>query len=208
MEPFIPLLILLVVLGLPALWVIGTYNRFVRVRQHIRESWSGIEVEMKRRYDLIPNLVETVKGYARHERDTLEQIVALRNRAQANHGEASSQAVDESALMIGMKKVFALIERYPQIKSDTHFLALQKELALTEDRIAASRRFYNGNIREMNQLCTTFPSNVVAGMFGFRPGTFFELDSSAERVVPHTDFGSAESKSRGQRSTKAPPTHS
>ena len=89
--------------------------------------------------------------------------------------------------MIGMKKLFALVENYPQLKSDSHFLALQKELALTEDRIAATRRFYNGNVREMNQLCTMFPSNIVAGMFGFEPGTFFELDRTAERVVPHID---------------------
>jgi len=178
------LIIIAVVLFVPLLWFIGTYNKFARLRQHIKESWSGIDVEMKRRYDLIPNLVQTVKGYAQHERDTLEEITKLRTKAMANHGEASSQAVDESALMIGMKKLFALVENYPDLKADTHFLALQKELSLTEDRIAAARRFYNGNIREMNQMCRTFPSNLVAKMFDFRPGTFFELDHEAERVVP------------------------
>ncbi len=193
MEILIPLLVLFVALAVPGFWLIGTYNKFARLRQHIRESWSGIEVEMKRRYDLIPNLINTVRGYAAHERETLEQIVQLRNQAQANHGEASSQAVDETKLMLGMKKLFALIESYPQLKADTHFLALQKELALTEDRIAASRRFYNGNIREMNQMCATFPSNLVARIFGFRPGTFFELDRAAERVVPQIEFDAAKS---------------
>jgi LemA protein len=174
-----------VALLLPAIWVIANYNRFARLRQHIRESWSGIEVEMKRRYELIPNLVETVKGYARHERDTLEQVVALRNKAMDNHGSAASQAVDESALMIGMKRLFALVESYPQLKADAHFLALQKELALTEDRIAAARRFYNANVREMNQMCAMFPTNILASVFGFTSVSFFELDSAAERVVPH-----------------------
>ena len=188
----VPLLLVLIVLAIPGLWLIGTYNRFVRLRQHIRESWSGIDVEMKRRYNLIPNLVNTVKAYARHERETLEQIIALRNKAQANHGDACSQALDESALMIGVKKLFALVENYPQLKSDAHFLALQKELALTEDRIAASRRFYNGNIREMNQLCAAFPTNLVAQMFSFKPGTYFQLDSAAESAVPRIDFTAAD----------------
>jgi LemA protein len=158
-----------------------------RLRQHIKESWSGIDVEMKRRYELIPNLVETVKGYAKHERTTLEQITALRNKAMCNHGPASSQAVDESALMIGMKKLFALVENYPQLKADTHFLALQKELALTEDRIAAARRFFNANVRDMNQLCQVFPTNLIARAFRFTGGEYFTLDSEAERIVPRVE---------------------
>lgn len=188
MDLLLPLAIIAAVLLLPAIWLVAMYNRFARLRQHIRESWSGIDIELKRRYELIPNLVETVKGYAKHERETLDQVVTLRNRAMENHGPAASQAVDESALMIGMKRLFALVENYPQLKADTHFLALQRELALTEDRIAAARRFYNGNIREMNQLCQTFPTNILAGVFGFESGSFFELDSEAERAVPHVEM--------------------
>jgi len=158
------------------------------LRQHIRESWSDIDVEMKRRYELIPNLVATVKGYAAHERETLTQVIELRNKAMASNGTAASQAVDESALMLGVKKLFAVVERYPQLRADVNFLALQKELANTEDRIAASRRFFNANVRDMNQLCQTFPTNLIAGWFKFSAGEFFQLDSQAERVVPRTEF--------------------
>ncbi len=184
----------LIAVGVAALlfliWLIATYNRFVRTGQHLKESWADIDVELKRRYDLIPNLVETVKGYAKHERDTLEAVVRLRNIAAANHGTAASQGVDESALMMGVKRLFALAEAYPELKADTHFAHLQRELANTEDRIAAARRFFNGNVREMNQLCATFPSNVVAGIFSFHPQTFFELASEAERVVPRLNLAS------------------
>ena len=177
-----------VVVLLPLVWLIATFNRFVRVRQHLKESWADIDVELKRRYDLIPNLVETVKGYAAHERETLEKVVELRDRAAANHGPASSQAADESALMLGLKQVFAIAEAYPRLKADANFLELQRELANTEDRIAASRRFYNGNVRDLNQLRETFPSNLIAGVFGFEGGTFFELESAAERVVPRVQL--------------------
>ncbi|MFM9994454.1 MAG: LemA family protein [Phycisphaerales bacterium] len=189
-----PGLVILVVVGVPVLlaliWLIGTYNRFVRVRQHLRESWSDIDVELKRRYDLIPNLVETVKGYAAHERETLETVVRLRNKAAANEGPAGSQAADENALMLGLKRLFVVVEAYPQLKADANFLRLQDELANTEDRVAAARRFYNGNVRELNQLCEMFPTNLVAGMFGIAPATFFELSSEAERVVPRVAVAS------------------
>ena len=182
----LPTLIIIGVLFLVALsWVIVNYNRMARLRQHIAESWSDIDVELKRRYDLIPNLVETVKGYAKHEKQVLEEVTALRNKAVASTGRAASQAVDESSLLIAMGKLFAVVENYPQLKADTSFLALQKELANTEDRVAASRRFFNGNVREMNQLTQTFPTNLLASMFGFQIGDYFELDSAAERVVPH-----------------------
>ncbi len=184
-----PLLIILAVfLLVPLAWLIANYNRLARVRQHIRESWSDIDVEMKRRYELIPNLVETVKGYASHERDTLERVIELRNRAAANHGDPASQAVDESALMLGVKQLFAVVENYPRLRADANFLALQKELANSEDRIAAARRFFNGNVREMNQLCQTFPTNLIASWFGFRTSEFFELESQAERVVPRVEI--------------------
>ena len=181
----------LVIIGSAALlvlvWIIVNYNRFARLRQHVRESWSDIDVELKRRYELIPNLVETVKGYAAHEKEVLDEVTTLRNRAVASGGSAATQAVDETALMLGLKKLFAVVEAYPDLKADTSFLALQRELANTEDRIAASRRFYNANIREMNQLCETVPTNMLASIFGFTGGNYFELESEAERVVPRVE---------------------
>ncbi len=182
------LFFLLVPVVLAGVWFIVVFNRFVRLRQHLRESWADIDVQLKRRYDLIPNLVETVKAYARHERETLEAVVRLRDTARANEGRVSSQAADESSLMRGVKRLFAVAEAYPELKADRHFLALQRELADTEDRIAAARRFYNGNVREMNTLCETFPTNSAAKLFGFRPAEYFELASDTERVVPRVEF--------------------
>lgn len=181
MEVLVPVAIVAL---LPLVWLIATYNRFARLRVHLRESWSDIDVEMKRRYDLIPNLVETARGYAQHEQAVLEEVSELRSRALASQGTAAQQAVDETALMIGLKRLFAVVEAYPDLKADTHFLALQTELANTEDRIAAARRFYNGNVRDLNQLCEQFPSSIVAGMCGFQRADYFELASDAERVVP------------------------
>jgi len=172
------------ILLLVLIWFIANYNRFVRLRHHVKESWADIDVELKRRYDLIPNLVETVKGYAKHEREVLERVVELRNQARANEGSAESQAKDENVMLHALKSVFALSEAYPDLKSDRHFLELQNELALTEDRIAAARRFFNGNVRDMRNLREMFPTSIVANMFGFEVPTYFELDSDAERVVP------------------------
>lgn len=186
MEPITLLLIVLVGL-LPCLWFLLNYNRMARLKQQIRESWSDIDVELKRRYELIPNLVETVRGYALHERTTLERIIELRNRAKANVGSAASQAADESALLIEMKKLFAVAEGYPPLKADAGFQALQKQLATTENRIAAARRFFNGNVREMNQLCQTIPTNLIAALFRFDGGGYFELDSDLERIVPRVE---------------------
>lgn len=186
-STLIALLILAAVVILLLVWLIANYNRLTRLQQHIRESWHDVDVELKRRYDLIPNLVETVKGYAAHERETLTQVVELRNRAAANNGPADSQAADESALMLALRRIFVLAEGYPQLRADAHFLALQKELAETEDRIAAARRFYNANVREMNQLCMMFPTNVLANAFGFTQSTYFELSGEAERAVPRVN---------------------
>src|SRR5438045_2264696 len=147
------LIVIAAIVLLPLIWLAAMYNRFQNLQQYIRESWADIDVEMKRRYDLIPNLVETVKGYATHEQQTLQQVIELRNRAAASTGSAESQATDESALMIGLKQLFVVAENYSQLKADAHFLALQKELANTEDRIAAARRFFNANVRELNQMC-------------------------------------------------------
>ena len=188
MEAYAVLILLAACVLMPMVWLIANFNRFVRVRQQIRESWADIDVELKRRYELIPNLVETVKGYTKHERDVLESVIKLRNKAMANEGPASGQAVDETALQIGVKRLFAVAEAYPTLKADAHFLALQQELANTEDRIAAARRFFNGNVREMNQLCGLFPTSFIASAFGFEPATYFELSSEAERVVPRVEL--------------------
>jgi LemA protein len=178
----------LFILAVALIWVMATVNRFVRLRQHLRESWADIDVELKRRYDLIPNLVETVKGYARHEKEVLVRLVELRNLAVASQGSASSQAKDESELLVGLKQVFALAEGYPDLKADRNFLELQRQLALTEDRIAAARRFYNGNARTLNVLRETVPTNLLAKMMNVERAAFFELTSEAERVIPRVDL--------------------
>jgi LemA protein len=183
------MIFLLVILAIVLIWGIATVNRFVRLRQHIRESWSDIDVELKRRYDLIPNLVETVKGYAIHEREVLERVVELRNRAMANTGSPGSQGGDESQLLLGLKQVFALAEGYPDLKADQHFLELQRELARTEDRIAAARRFYNGNVRTLNALRESVPTNLVAGLLSIQAQTYFQLESVQERAVPQVGDG-------------------
>ena len=180
-----------IVVLVPLIWWITIYNRFVRLKHGIKESWADIDVELKRRYELIPNLVETVKGYAKHEREVLDRVVKLRNQAAANHGSAESQARDENALLTGVKSLFAVVENYPQLKADANFRALQEELAVTEDRIAAARRFFNGNVREMRNLRESFPTSVVGTAMGIELPTFFELDDANERVVPRVDLGAA-----------------
>lgn len=185
------LIVIAVLVIIPLIWVIAIYNRLVKTRQHVRDSWAGIDVELKRRYDLIPNLVETVKGYAAHERETLETVVELRNKAVASTGPAASQSADEQKLALGLQRLFAVAEAYPQLKADANYLALQKELAITEDRIAAARRFYNGNVRDMNTLCESFPTNILANAFGFERVTFFELTNETERVVPRVSLDAA-----------------
>ena len=181
--------VLFVVVLIPAIWVIVTYNTLVRLRQHVRESWSGIDTELQRRYDLIPNLVETVKGYAAHERETLEAVIAARNRAAASKGSPASQAADENALVGSLKQLFAVSESYPDLKASENFLALQAELANTEDRIAAARRFYNANVRDINTRIGVFPSNLIASMFGFGVEEFFEIEDASVRVAPRVDVG-------------------
>lgn len=189
MDNLVVLAVVGVILLVPLLWWIVTYNRFVRLKHGVKESWADIDVELKRRYELIPNLVATVKGYAKHEADVLERVTALRNTAMHNHGSAASQAKDENALLLGMKSLFAVAEAYPQLKSDANFRALQEELAVTEDRIAAARRFFNGNVRELRNLRESFPTSIVAGAMGIEEPTFFELDDANERVVPRVDLG-------------------
>ncbi|MBN1867697.1 LemA family protein [Candidatus Sumerlaeota bacterium] len=179
-----PFVILGVVVLIPLVWFIATYNGLVRLRNFCRESWSGIDTELKRRYDLIPNLVETVKGYAQHERETLENVVAARTRAVNSTGSPASQARDENALIGSLRSLLAVAENYPDLKANQNFLRLQDELVNTEDRIQAARRFYNANVRDLNTRVEVIPSNIVASLFGFRKEDYFEIDSAIERAAP------------------------
>ena len=169
-----------IAVALPMAW----YNKLVRLRQLIRESWGNVDVQLRRRYDLIPNLVNTVKGYASHEKDVLERVVEARNRAQANTGAVGSQSEDERRLVDATRQLFAVIENYPQLKASASFLALQRELVDTEDRIAAARRFYNANVREYTVSRTTFPTMLVAGFGDFPPADYFEVDDHTIRAAP------------------------
>ena len=183
MEPW---MIVVGVALIPLIWLIGTYNGLVRLRQHVTESWSGIDTELKRRYDLIPNLIEVCKGYAKHEKQTFEMVVRARTEAMAEKGGVKDQARKEDALTRGLGTMLAVAEDYPDLKASTHFAQLHDELTNTEDRIQASRRFYNANVRDMNTRCEAFPSNVIASMFGFEKVDYFEIQAM-ERSVPRVD---------------------
>lgn len=180
--------IALIILAIILLWVALNYNQLVRIRQQVSESWSNIDTELKRRYDLIPNLVEAVKGYAAHERETLTAVIEARDQARNSQGTPSHQAVDEKKLVGSMNKLLAVAEGYPDLKASENFLALQKELANTEDRIQAARRFYNANVRDLNTRIEVFPSNIIASLFNFIPAEFFEVESSAIRQVVDISF--------------------
>jgi LemA protein len=161
------------------IWFIGTYNGLVRMRNHCRESWSGIDTELKRRHDLIPNLVATVKGYAAHEERVLQQITESRTRATGAGNRVAELCAAENELVRGVRSVFAVAE-----KADGQFLRLQEELVETEDRIQASRRFYNANVRDLNTRVESLPSSLVAGMASIGTQEFFEVESLAIRVAP------------------------
>lgn len=171
---------LVVLVAVPALYVMFTYNDFVGLRVRIKEAWSDIEVQMKRRYDLIPNLVETVKGYARHEAGTLEKVTRARAEALDNHGTPGEQARSENMLTGALKSLFALSESYPDLKANDGFVHLQRDLALIEEKIQAARRYYNGTVRNNNTKVARFPSNLVARQFEFKDAEFFELDEDED----------------------------
>ena len=182
------LYVLLIIVLAVIVWVIATYNTLVRLRQHCRESWASIDTELQRRYDLIPNLVSTVKGYAAHERATLEAVVEARNRAVASTGSPEAQAADENELVGTLKRLLAVVERYPDLKASDNFLALQRELANTEDRIQAARRFYNANVRDINTRIEVVPSNLIASTFKFEHHEFFQIEAACVRAVPNVDL--------------------
>ncbi|MDI6783454.1 MAG: LemA family protein [bacterium] len=171
------LIIVGIIILLPIIFVVITYNSMVRLNQMLTESWSNVDTELRRRYDLIPNLVETVKGYAKHEREVFDRITQARAIAVANTGNPASQAQDENKLIGELKTLFAVVEGYPDLKANQNFLKLQQELVNTEDRIQAARRFYNGNVRDLNTKVQVFPSNLIAAIFEFKTKDYFEIES-------------------------------
>lgn len=171
------------------LYLVFVYNGLVKARQMAEEAWSGIDVQLKRRADLIPNLIETVKGYAAHEKSTLEEVVTLRNRAQAvPEGNVAARAAAEGALSQALGRVFALAESYPDLKANENFAGLQRSLETIEGEIQMSRRYYNGAARDLNVKVESFPSNLIANAFRFVKASYFEITNEADRAVPSVKF--------------------
>lgn len=184
MQELIPCVVIAAAIIIPMLWAIAMFNSLVRAKQHVKESWAQIDVELKRRYDLIPNLVETVKGYAKHEKETLELAIQARNQARDHpHAGPTDQAQDENKMARAVGRLIALAEDYPDLKADRHFLELQHELANTEDRIQRVRRFYNGNVRDLNTKVQTVPTNLFASVFGFTQADYFEIDPAIRKAI-------------------------
>jgi len=188
MNPsLIPWIIVAVVILFPALWVMVQFNGLVSLRNHIKEAWSNIDTELKRRYELIPNLVETVKGYAAHEKEVLERVTLARKRCMETNGSAVSQAPAEQEMSRQVTNLLARAEDYPDLKADQNFLQLQRELVITEDRIQAARRFFNGNVRDYRNKCEQFPSSLVSKIFKFEKEDYFDVDPGV-REVPTSRF--------------------
>jgi len=175
-------LILLIVAAVMLAWLIAVYNGLIRLKNRVDEAWSDIDVQLKRRYDLIPNLVNTVKGYAAHEKEVFEKVTEARARAMGA-GTAADKAQAENMLSNTLKSLFAVAEAYPDLKANQNFLELQRELTDTEDKIQASRRFYNGNVRDFNIKIEVFPNNLIAGMLKFAKREFFETAEEQKEPV-------------------------
>lgn len=180
-------IILLAIIAVLVLWAVAMYNSLVRYRNEIQNSWAQIDVQLKRRTDLIPNLVETVKGYAAHERETLEKVIQARNMA-VNATNLDDRMAGENMLTGALKSLFAVAEQYPDLKANQNFLALQEELTSTENKVAFARQFYNDRVLAYNNQRETFPSNIVAGMFNFEQKPYFEVVAPAEREAPKVSF--------------------
>ena len=179
--------ILIALIVIAVFWFIAMYNGFIRLRQRTQEAESDIEVQQKRRYDLIPNLMETVKGYAGHEKGVFEKVTEARTRAMQSGGSQNKEHLQAENMLSGaLKTLFAVAENYPDLKANQNFLELQRELTDTEDKIQASRRFFNSVVMELNTKVESFPSNVVAGWFGFGKKEFFDIDTRPEEKVPVT----------------------
>lgn len=185
-------LIILIIVVILVGGVIGLYNKLVKFSVRVEEAWADIDVQLKRRYDLIPNLVETVKGYATHERETLEEVLEARSKATAMNIDVSKVTPEQmqafaqvqSGLSGALNKLMAIAEQYPNLKANENFLELQREITDTENKIQAARRFYNGVVRDMNTLVMSFPTNILANMFGFGKKEFFNLDEESEEKEP------------------------
>ncbi len=178
------------IIGLVAIFGVVSYNRFVSQRQLIKDAWANIDTELRRRYDLIPNLVETVRGYASHERTVFENVTRARAAAASATGSPASQAAAEGPLVAALRQLFAVVENYPDLKANQNFLALQQELANTEDRLQTARRFYNANVRDYNQRVKQFPAMIIASTFHFQEEEFFEVeDALREAGAPQVAFG-------------------
>jgi LemA protein len=178
------IVVLVIIVALAAL-IIGMYNGLIRLKNRVEEAWSDIDVQLKRRYDLIPNLIETVKGYASHEKETFEKVVQARSAAMSaqESGDTKKQAEAENMLSGTLKSIFALSENYPDLKANQNFLELQQELSDTENKIMASRRFYNSNVRDFNTKLEVFPTNMIGNMLGFKSRDYFEAEESEKENV-------------------------
>jgi LemA protein len=183
-----PIWIVLIVGGVLVLWAIMSYNRLVSLREQVRAAWAQIDVLLKRRHDLIPNVVETVKGYASHERETLERVIAARNSAVAASGNPQQLSQAEGQLSGALRQLFALAEAYPDLKANSNFMDLQRELANTENQIGHQRQQYNAVVAQYNTSMMSFPNNLLAGPFGFTAQPFFEVQDAAQREAPAVKF--------------------
>jgi len=185
----IGLIVVVAIIIILLLFIISTYNGLVGLRNQMKNAWAQIDVQLKRRYDLIPNLVETVKGYAKHERETLEKVTQARNIAMG----AASSGVGERARLEGelsaaLSRLMVVVERYPELKANQNFLALQEELTSTENKISFARQYFNDSVLKYNNKIQMFPSNIIANMTGFKPGEFFEVQAANEREAPKVSF--------------------
>lgn len=181
------LIVVLVTFGLVVIFVIGIYNRLVTLRNRCDNSWAQVDVQLRRRYDLIPNLVETVKGYAKHEREVFQKVTEARSQA-INAGTIKDQGVAENMLTGALKSLFAVVENYPDLKANQNFLMLQEELAGTEGKIAYARQFYNDNVMQFNLKQQVFPSNIIASMFNFKEKEYFEIEEPEAREPVEVKF--------------------
>ena len=184
----VTLIIILSVLAVLVLWFITTYNKFVSKKLMVNEGYSGIDVQLKRRFDLIPNLIETVKGYMGHEKSVLEKVTEMRTNVASHSGNIADRAKAEGMLSGALNTLFAVAENYPDLKASANFGELQRNLAEIEDQVQLSRRYYNGSVRDFNTLVSSIPSNIVAGLAGFKAFEFFEIENAAEKAVPKVSF--------------------